>query len=372
MDNIQVVNQKLVSVTSRAMDILAAEIGVGLDELVDNVAFSDLGVDSLMSLTVSGRMREELEIDIHSHEFNDYPTIGQFTKFLSKFESSGPVQFNESPVSSSDSASDSPVNDFSTDEETDSAASTPVDDSASETGKGSEVTEIIRTTIAAEMGCDVEEIFDDADLASLGMDSLMSLTVLGAIRESTGLTMPADLLTVNKSIREIEAALGFGAPKRSAPKPTTSRKASLQAPPPAMETTPAKPARAASSVLLQGNSKRATKHLWMIPDGGGSATSYVEIPDLASDVAVWGLNSPYMKCPEEYNIGVVGMAERFITEMKRRQPNGPYLLAGWSAGGVIAFEAVNQLTKGKSRIGTRVHIQSFRFRSKFSTQKSIC
>lgn len=362
MANIQTVNQKLVSVTSRAMDILAAEIGVGLDELVDNVAFADLGVDSLMSLTVSGRMREELEIDIHSHEFNDYPTIGQFTKFLSKFES-GPAQFNNSPGSSS--ASDSPLNDFSTDEETDSAASTPVDDSGSEGGKGSEVTEIIRTTIAAEMGCDVEEIFDDADLASLGMDSLMSLTVLGAIRESTGLTMPADLLTVNKSIREIEVALGFG----SAPKPTTSRKSSIQSATTAVETSiPVekslpKPTRIASSVLLQGNSKRATKHLWMIPDGGGSATSYVEIPDLASDVAVWGLNSPYMKCPEEYNIGVVGMAERFITEMKRRQPVGPYLLAGWSAGGVIAFEAVNQLTKGKSRTDTPfLHLDVFTFK----------
>ena len=66
MENIGAVNEKLASVTSRALDILAIEIGVGLDELVDNVAFSDLGVDSLMTLNVSGRLRDELEIDVHS------------------------------------------------------------------------------------------------------------------------------------------------------------------------------------------------------------------------------------------------------------------------------------------------------------------
>jgi len=65
-----------------------------------------------------------------------------------------------------------------------------------------------------------------------------------------------------------------------------------------------------------------------------------------------------MKCPEEYNIGVVGMASRFITEMKRRQPSGPYLLAGWSAGGVIAFEAVNQLTKAGDAVERLILIDS--------------
>jgi iron transport multicopper oxidase len=44
------------------------------------------------------------------------------------------------------------------------------------------------------------------------------------------------------------------------------------------------------------------------------------------------------------------MASSFITEIKRRQPLGPYLLAGWSAGGVIAFEAINQLIKNGDEV----------------------
>ncbi|RFU25046.1 hypothetical protein B7463_g11298, partial [Scytalidium lignicola] len=108
--------------------------------------------------------------------------------------------------------------------------------------------------------------------------------------------------------------------------------------------TPSPPRRVASSVLLQ--------------DGGGSATSYLDIPNLLSDLAIPGLSSPYLKNPEEYKCGVTGMASAFITEIKRRQPHGPYLLAGWSAGGVIAFEVVNQLTKCGENIEKLILIDS--------------
>jgi len=96
----------------------------------------------------------------------------------------------------------------------------------------------------------------------------------------------------------------------------------------------------------------------MVPDGSGSATSYTDIPDISADVAVWGLFSPYMKTPEEYKCGVIGMAEKFIIEIKRRQPTGPYRLAGWSAGGVIAFEAINQLIKGGDNVENLIIIDA--------------
>jgi iterative type I PKS product template protein len=365
METIGTVNEKLASVTSRALDILASEIGVGLEELVDNVAFSDLGVDSLMSLSVSGRLRDELEIDVHSSDFHNEQTIGEFKKVLSKFERNSPAILNASHRSSTESSLSelerrraststttySPNSDTATDEDDESKATTPLDDSGSERGKENDVTEIIRTTIAEEMGFELHEITDTADLVSLGLDSLMSLSILGAIREKTGLSLPADLLTTNKTIREIERSMGFDSkPNKPKSKPALARNES--------ETSIIKPTRSATSVLLQGNSRLATKHVWMVPDGGGSATSYVDIPDLSPEVAVWGLNSPFMKVPEEYNIGVVGMAERFITEIKRRQPSGPYILAGWSAGGVIAFEAVNQLTKMSEEVEQLILIDS--------------
>ncbi|CZT53270.1 probable polyketide synthase [Rhynchosporium secalis] len=342
--NIATVNKKLISVCARALDILAAEVGVGIDELVDNIGFTDLGVDSLMSLTVSGRMREELEVDVHSHDFNDHPTIGSFKAFLSKFETA--------LMPSSDS-SDTSIEDKSTpDLADDSNVTTPLDDTPVEENKDESLGNIIRTTIAEEMGVDIEEIADTVDLSTLGMDSLMSLSILGRLREKTDMSLPADLLTVNQSIRDIKRSLNIGEPAKRIVSVSVSKRIESSA----RSIIP--PQRFATSVLLQGNSRRATKTLWMIPDGGGSATSYVDIPDLSPDIAVFGLNSPYMKVPEEYKCGVIGMAEAFITEMKRRQPTGPYILAGWSAGGVIAFEAVNQLTKAGEFVEKLILIDS--------------
>jgi hypothetical protein len=83
----------------------------------------------------------------------------------------------------------------------------------------------------------------------------------------------------------------------------------------------------------------------MVPDGGGSATSYTSLADIGGGWSVWGLYSPFMKTPSEYTCGVYGMATKFIEEMKKRQSHGPYSVAGWSAGGVIAYEIVYQLTQ---------------------------
>ena len=358
MDNIVTVNKRLASITSQALDILAAEIGVGLEELVDNIAFTDLGCDSLMSLTVSGRIREELEINIPSHEFQEHPTIGEFKKYLLKFEGKP----RKDSYSSESTSTDSPLHDLTTDSEGESKATTPLEDDVSVRSKGSDagvgtgMTEIIRATIASEMGFEVHEISDTTNLSELGMDSLMALSVLSTLREKTEMTLPADLLTANSSIREIETALDL----RSSPNstPPISRKQSEAAIVIPIGNSVQKPIRYATSVLLQGNSRRARKHLWIIPDGGGSATSYVDIPDILPELAVWGLNSPYMKTPEEYDVGVIGMASSFIKEIKRRQPSGPYLLAGWSAGGVIAFEAVNQLTKNGDEVEQLMLIDS--------------
>ncbi|MBE3044974.1 acyltransferase domain-containing protein, partial [Candidatus Bathyarchaeota archaeon] len=96
--NIGTVNAKLAgSVVSSVLDILAKEVGVSHDELADNIAFTDLGVDSLMSLTVSGRLREELELDLHSDAFVDHPTIGAFKKYLEQFESPDTKESGASP-----------------------------------------------------------------------------------------------------------------------------------------------------------------------------------------------------------------------------------------------------------------------------------
>ena len=328
------------AITTKALDIVASELGIPVGELADPIEFTSLGVDSLMSLSITGRMREELEIEVQSSLFTDYPTVHGMKGFLSQYDLSEIV---EELLDETD-RSLTPDNDSDDTSSSDETVSTPTTPGSTglpnfpEAPSDSEsLSMIIRETISTEMGVDARELMSADDLGSLGMDSLMSLSILGVLREKTGLSLSATFLNENPSIKAIEKSLQISTPEEVRPISKT-----LVAKP-QIPTTTGFPERFATSVLLQGSPKTAGKNFWLIPDGSGSATSYVFMPEISRNIAVWGLNSPYMKSPEEYRGGVVGMATKFILEIKRRQPQGPYNIGGWSAGGVISFETVRQL-----------------------------
>ena len=263
---------KSLTVVSQVMAIIAEECGVDLSELADANAFSDLGVDSLMQLSISGRMRENLDLDVSSSLFSDYPTVGELKGYLAGSESG-----TQSPV-------------INTPDGSSPASSSP----------------------------DTSDTDHDSEESSQSSNS-----------------SPPD--------------------ENDSPEYTPSKLHPVKEPaPPSVKL----PERKANSVILQGSPKTATHTLFLFPDGGGSATSYVGIPNISPDVCVFGLNSPYMKTPEEYVCGVPGMAEHFITEMRRRQPKGPYMVGGWSAGGVIAFEGAAQLIRAGEEVSHLILIDS--------------
>lgn len=327
------------SITSRAFAIIATEIGIEVNELTDNTEFAGMGVDSLLSLAITGRFREELEIEVQSSLFTDYPTVSVMKQFLSRFNTAeiGDILDGSSAGTTTPSL-DSYANSTPGD-------SSSVPTSPSSHGEPDSLSNLLRETIAYEMGVDVAEILAAADLTSLGMDSLMSLSILGSLREKTGMSLPPNLLLDNPNIAAIEKSLQIP-PVELAPKSDASALLEGVRNSPKICT----PERAATSVLLQGNPRISTKTFWLVPDGSGSATSYIFMPDISREIAVWGLNSPFMKTPEEYHCGVVGMATFFIKEMKRRQPYGPYNVGGWSAGGIIAFDIVRQLTEAEETV----------------------
>ena len=321
---------------TKALNICAMEIGVDSSEFADAIQFTDLGVDSLMSLTISGRFREELSLEVPNTLFTDFPTVGALKSYLSK---QGP----EEVVDESTDSSDKPGEDIAMPTLTpDSSASssvglrTPQVDGEDEEG----LITVIRSTIANEMGIDIEEIADTTDLSTIGMDSLMSLTILGTLREQTSLQLDPTLLADNPSIRDIKKALGLTKKNITpslAPQMPKLKEKLVEA---------AKMLPPATSVLLQGNTRTATKKLFFLPDGSGSATSYISIPPIApADLCVYGLNCPFMTDPASFTvaIGVEGVSRQYLQEILRRQPEGPYLLGGWSAGGVMAYECTRQL-----------------------------
>ncbi|KAL9610910.1 MAG: hypothetical protein Q9167_004420 [Letrouitia subvulpina] len=338
------------NVTVKVLDIIASELGVGSDELTGSVQFADLGVDSLMALSITGRMREELDLQVQSSLFTDFPTVKNLQGYLNQQHMS----------ENADASTDGTLTpDVDSDDESSSGESTAASSSSGsitsvETPSDREsLSTIVRETISREMGVEVAELLATDNLGSLGMDSLMSLSILGVLRETTGLPLSATFLIDNHSIKAIEKSLNIG---DTIDKP--SLKPKIKQPPAPQATKSEAPERFASSVLLQGNPKLAKKNFWLVPDGSGSATSYIFMPEISRKVAVWGLNSPYMKTPEEYKGGVPGMAAKFISEIKRRQPEGPYFIGGWSAGGVISFEVTRQLIEAGDIVDVLVLIDT--------------
>ena len=352
----------LPSIVTKALAIVAEEIGVPVSELSNDSAFADFGVDSLLSLNLSGRFREELEVDVESSFFVEYPTVSELKKFFAgKSEDTNEQPMVDEPLDETSTGQSAP------DYETSTGQSTP--DSYSDesyAGDGS-ITSLedegvspmnsIALILAEEIGVSVEEIKQSVDLAELGMDSLMSLTVLGRLRETLGMDLPSEFFTENATLVAIEATLGYASkPKPAKASPRHDDKALSTAP--SVEKLSGKKHPPATSILLQGNLKTASKTLFLFPDGSGSSTSYAQLPRIGSNIAVVGLNCPYMKTPQDLTCDLASLTPPYVAEIRRRQPKGPYHFSGWSAGGICAYDAAQYLMREGEEVASLILLDS--------------
>ena len=59
--------------------------------------------------------------------------------------------------------------------------------------------------------------------------------------------------------------------------------------------------------------------------------------------AVLGLQAAGFEGEEEPETDLVRMASRYVDALRAEHPGGPYILGGWSMGGIVAFEMASQL-----------------------------
>ena len=344
-------------IAALTLNVVSQETQLPLSELQDECAFADLGVDSLMSLAICGRLREELDIDVASSIFVDCETVGELRVKLGEY-SPTPGYSSATGTSSSSASDDENEGDSGSESSLSSVSedhsipvSKPVSVPRSAMNEATMTMALIGDTISEQMGLDLEEVKATDDLSSLGMDSLMNIMILGILREKTGLDLPPDLFVDHPSLEAVQDFLGLkeksGKPAKPAKQPsaTKSRRNDNNK----IDVLPNSPYHAVS-ILMQGKPKTANQILFLFPDGSGSATSYAHIPVVDPQVAIYGLNSPFMTQPAAFTNGIPGIAAMYVSEVRRRQPHGPYLLGGWSAGGVIAYEAVQQLLSTGERV----------------------
>ncbi|KAI1116521.1 putative polyketide synthase, partial [Nemania sp. NC0429] len=71
--------------TSKAMQLIAQESAIDLAELTDDASFANLGIDSLMSLVLAEKFREQLNVVVSGSLFLEYPTIGDLRSWLQEY-----------------------------------------------------------------------------------------------------------------------------------------------------------------------------------------------------------------------------------------------------------------------------------------------
>ncbi|KAJ5270272.1 hypothetical protein N7505_006030 [Penicillium chrysogenum] len=328
----------LPSLATRALAILAEEVGLSASEMTDDLNFADYGVDSLLSLTVTGRYREDMGLDLDSSVFVDNPTVKAFKGLLAQM---GPSESSDGSSSEGDMSSAASTTDMSSPNT--SGLPTPANEKSMTHGlqEQNDSMRQIASILAEEIGVEPQELSGDANLGEMGLDSLMSLTVLGKIREDIDLDLPGEFFIENQTLDDIETTLDLK-PKLAPAEPIRlPEQIPAQAPVVAPRTAVQHPP--ATSILLQGNPKTASQKLFLFPDGSGSATSYATIPGISTDVCVYGLNCPYMRTPENLKFSLDELTAPYVAEIRRRQPTGPYNFGGWSAGGICAYDAARQL-----------------------------
>ena len=73
------------STAAKALALVAAEAALELSDLHDDASFAHIGVDSLMSLVIAEKLREQLNITVSGSLFLEYPTVGDLRAWLVEY-----------------------------------------------------------------------------------------------------------------------------------------------------------------------------------------------------------------------------------------------------------------------------------------------
>ncbi|EUC44947.1 hypothetical protein COCMIDRAFT_37278 [Bipolaris oryzae ATCC 44560] len=192
------------------LQIISEESEVAIDAFTDDTVFSDMGVDSLLGLTISSRFREQLDIDLDFNGlFFEYPTVKDLKAFLN---TSLPDSGYGSPVVGGNDGLES-VHEVTNALKIDSS-----DNRSSSSHNFARALEII----AEESGVQVSELGDDTELADCGVDSLLSLIITSRFRNELDLEMESESLFLeNPTVGDLKKALLAKSPNSITAEPAT-------------------------------------------------------------------------------------------------------------------------------------------------------
>lgn len=274
---------------------------------------------------------------------------------------------------------------------------TPREDSSDDDYKPAHLSDTVKSMenkllsiIANEVGCAPEDLRNEVILADMGVDSLMAMTILAAVRSELGVDLQASFFMENdtvgaarKALTEIlgekstqeqpgvdedeEDFVEIETAKPSAQDPENdsppqdinvdvdntefksvsdqSTEASLQSgptpPSPTAATITVKPAPPAARIIHLQGPKTSTTKLFLIADESRSALSYISLPTLGPKLGVYGIDWP---AQVDSLSSLVEACVAVISNHNISATPDSILLGGLSMGAIIALKAAQQLS----------------------------
>ena len=161
----------------------------------------------------------------------------------------------------------------------------------------------------------------DDNFFELGGNSLLAVRLLAEVRRLTGRALPLATLLVAPTIRSMVAMIEDVAPLPASPGPVPLR------------------AGTGTPVFLVHGLSGNTMDCWSLIDA------------LKTPRPVYGLHSLDLDVERPALERIEDMAAGFIEQIRSVQPHGPYAVAGYSFGGLVALEMAQQLQRFGEQIG---------------------
>ncbi|KAM0800777.1 hypothetical protein BDR22DRAFT_821296 [Usnea florida] len=336
--------------TSAASSSSAAPLRANPAILEKNAIFADLGHDSILIPETEAKLRSDLAIDASS----SHPVKPSAMRDLERHG----VQTHAA----------NPVKDDLRNSNTEHERASHTDNTGSAQSKQSindfnpnQKTQRLTKIIADELGINVTELEPNARLEDLGVDSMLTLSIIESVRSLTGQNIPANFFVLYPTLADIqtffepvtqyppqiparaqrETAIGNPASRNAIQyeKPAPLRHEVSQ--PPTLKTPPSR----CSTTLLQFPVDVTVNSpaLILLPDGSGSPASYTALTALHPCLRVVGVSSPFLTNPSAYNVSLVEVSTIFSNTVMHAVPKGALILGGMSIGGVYAHEVAKQL-----------------------------
>lgn len=310
------------------LSVVAARSGISMADFkkATDTTFTDFGVDSQMSIQILADFQKVTAVELPAAFFTNFPTPTAVEKELSiqKLEDVEPKP-----------------------QRTPSAP--PIHQSGKQNPAHQRPSKQLFSTVAEALGLEASAFTPSTTFESLGMDSMLSIKTLSVFQQETQIELPAAFFTEHPTVAAAQKELD--GPLEKPTRSLSSVKKSPVAVIPKTMTLSRSPRQqkienaVSRSVLIQGQSRSRAAPLFMTADGSGTVESYIHLRALPEGRRIYALESPFLEDPNTFDLSIEEMASIFVRTIRRIQPHGPYLIGGWSAGSIYAYEVAHRLAR---------------------------